>query len=632
MATSSCPQPLQARQMDNPDAFVTPAPRKRRRKAVINGAADDCFTCASRSVQCDRRRPYCTQCLGLGMQCSGYKTTLTWGVGVASRGKLRGLSWPVSGSQQAASATVAASTRKAAESERRPPPFPSRSRPRPRPRPAPKTTARPSSKRSRVDRPARKIATAAASTSSPRDVDATLLPPPGPFDPAIYHSSAPPGSSMRSAAPPSQDEDEYLVLANSTGPGLSNSYQGNSAVSLRKPRPEVGHLEPMPIPCVPYLHGPTTQLLHPPASQQDVSNNDFNSENSNLPPQLREFSPRNGRDQHHHMATSQIGFAPRWSQKAMYDADKEESEEKADANFHNNESLNAGPKPSVYSPRTAYHQQDSNHKGQTSFIPQPMSMQLIGRTPRMQYLISYYAEVISPVIVAFDSPANPYRMFILELAKSSETLQHALAALSLSNLRQRKKHWGLSAGKTLPARQSSTAHCRMAGLSCEEGFGLLAPEEQQKEESFHKAMAITSLNAQLAHPIHRLADSVLATVLILCLFHMCDTGVAKFQPQLAGVKKLLALRRSANRNCSDVVKWYTRMFVWFDVMTATINNRDCELNGDYLDIAASGHDDWALANMAGCDASMFKIIGHLGRLNMLSQEKAMETYPGNQWP
>src|SRR5207248_517461 len=38
---------------------------------------------------------YCGQCIEMGKECSGYRTTLTWGVGVASRGKLRGMSLPV---------------------------------------------------------------------------------------------------------------------------------------------------------------------------------------------------------------------------------------------------------------------------------------------------------------------------------------------------------------------------------------------------------------------------------------------------------------------------------------------------------------------------------------------------------
>jgi hypothetical protein len=71
------------------------AVRKRRRRAPAGGAADDCFTCSKRNIKCDRRRPYCSQCLEIGNECSGYKTQLTWGVGVASRGKLRGLSLPI---------------------------------------------------------------------------------------------------------------------------------------------------------------------------------------------------------------------------------------------------------------------------------------------------------------------------------------------------------------------------------------------------------------------------------------------------------------------------------------------------------------------------------------------------------
>ena len=69
--------------------------RKRRRRAPASGASDDCFACTKRNTKCDRRRPYCSQCLEVGKECSGYKTQLTWGVGVASRGKLRGLSLPV---------------------------------------------------------------------------------------------------------------------------------------------------------------------------------------------------------------------------------------------------------------------------------------------------------------------------------------------------------------------------------------------------------------------------------------------------------------------------------------------------------------------------------------------------------
>lgn len=76
-------------------------PRKRRRRAPASGASDDCFSCSKSNTKCDRRRPYCSQCLEFGAECSGYKTQLTWGVGVASRGKLRGLSLPIARSAPA---------------------------------------------------------------------------------------------------------------------------------------------------------------------------------------------------------------------------------------------------------------------------------------------------------------------------------------------------------------------------------------------------------------------------------------------------------------------------------------------------------------------------------------------------
>lgn len=68
---------------------------KRRRRAPPSGASEPCHTCRQNGRVCDRRRPYCTQCIETKGTCSGYRTQLTWGVGVASRGKLRGLSLPV---------------------------------------------------------------------------------------------------------------------------------------------------------------------------------------------------------------------------------------------------------------------------------------------------------------------------------------------------------------------------------------------------------------------------------------------------------------------------------------------------------------------------------------------------------
>ena len=101
----ACPAPTTA--ADPP----TVPQRKRRRRAPASGASDDCFTCLKRNAKCDRRRPYCSQCLEVGNECSGYKTQLTWGVGVASRGKLRGLSLPVARSAPAPKSPTRTRTR-----------------------------------------------------------------------------------------------------------------------------------------------------------------------------------------------------------------------------------------------------------------------------------------------------------------------------------------------------------------------------------------------------------------------------------------------------------------------------------------------------------------------------------------
>jgi hypothetical protein len=252
-------------------------------------------------------------------------------------------------------------------------------------------------------------------------------------------------------------------------------------------------------------------------------------------------------------------------------------------------------------------------------------MTSIGKTPRMKYLINYYSEVISPVIVAFDSPSNPYRTHILQLAAGNETLQHAISALSASNLRQRRETGALSTGKTGPARRSSMAHLSLTDATWLPAETQLTVQEQVREESFHKCFSIKSLNAQLADPLVRKDDSILATLLILCLFHICDSGVAKFKTQFAGVKKLLSLRGEDAGCESRRTKWFTRMFAWFDAMTATVNNRDGELGQVHLDMSALSDEEWALENLAGCDGQLFKTTAKLGRLNLLSQGQAVES-------
>lgn len=113
-------------------------------------------------------------------------------------------------------------------------------------------------------------------------------------------------------------------------------------------------------------------------------------------------------------------------------------------------------------------------------------------------------------------------------------------------------------------------------------------------------------------------DSVLATILMLCHYRMCETGVAQFKTQFAGVKKLLGMRASGVETGNW--GWMESMFTFFDAITATVNDREAQLRGGYLEmIALPVSPDHSLENLAGCDGKLFKTIATLGRLNLLSQ-------------
>lgn len=59
-----------------------------------------CYTCRRRRVICDRALPTCRKCHLAGRQCLGYKKPLTWVRGLASRGKMMGLTFDdVAGNQ-----------------------------------------------------------------------------------------------------------------------------------------------------------------------------------------------------------------------------------------------------------------------------------------------------------------------------------------------------------------------------------------------------------------------------------------------------------------------------------------------------------------------------------------------------
>ncbi|KAJ5107175.1 hypothetical protein N7456_003850 [Penicillium angulare] len=547
MSESAAQQPPEppkgkGRKAADPNAPV----RKRRKRTVVSGAPDDCFTCSKRGARCDRRRPYCSQCLELGRECSGYKTTLTWGLGVASRGKLRGQKLPVMDN--------------AAEG------------------PA-KSSAKPSQAQKSLPTPPQ-------NRTAPRDSKPAAPAP----DPAI--SAGMGFSNMNAAGLDAMDSNTWRQSSISNTP---DSF--NMTWSMDMPDPHTLSSAPaippqisgLPMPSQP---GASNRLSPSMASVVSVKSEGSGSY-PGVSPETTFASPlwpvaKNWAASH--------GRSPIQERSPKQEVDEEYERTNPESSIL----WNAGHSPS-YS--------------------QLLLARSIGRTPRLRYLIGYFTEVIAPMIVAFDSPTNPFKTHVLRLALESEALQEAIATLSTSNLRQRRERNHMSTERTLPARMSSMAHRALTDEAFQDKYGMSVPEGYAREENHHRAMAVKALNADLADPHRRLSDSVLATLLVLCLFHGCDTGVAEFRTQFAGVTRLLAIRMRHSRALTDNLKWFIRMFSWLDTLTATTNDRDVQLRGRCLDISSITDGEWGLENLAGCDGRLFKLISQLGRLNLLSQDQ-----------
>ncbi|CAF9930267.1 MAG: hypothetical protein ALECFALPRED_004566 [Alectoria fallacina] len=623
-----------------PQQAAQPAgsPRKRRRRAPTTGAADDCFACQERQTKCDRRRPYCTPCLDQGKDCSGYKTQLTWGVGVASRGKLRGLSLPIPKSKRAAQSMDEEDDKKT-------------NGPKKLAKLGPTRRATDSLNNAQLRSPTSAPTTGSTVTSTTYN-----------FVNMDPNSSASTTSPSPMLPPPSF---EWRAP--------SSLFQGRDSQQVRK-RPRRHTLQPL---SVPTMH-PTRDYGVMPMTASVIGgygHHDFGLSSQISPmvpsftgygivsPTYKDFTsssmvPSSCEDNfftsHETLGwprdnlSSSLG--PNHSNQDYRQQDTFYADLMATANptdsmlptqqtfpphdlgvtsASDTSSLTAGSKYPVYASHSSALVADDVGDHPSSVVPRLLPSLAIGNTPKLQYLIDYYDKVISPVIVAFDGPTNPYRSHILSLAVESETLQHAIAALSASNLRMRRGHNPLSTNRSSQSisssshdysvRKSSIAHSLMdVGI---DRLPETSASEPSHDELYHKGASIKALNEQLADPLRRKDDSILATLLILCLYHICDTGVAKFKTQFAGVKKILALRGGTKGDNSKATNWLTIMFTWFDAMTASVNDRESQLDGDDLDMSTVNGDEWALENLAGCDGRLFKLIAKLGRLNLLSQNK-----------
>lgn len=620
-------RPIPANQADGP------SPRKRRKRAPAAGAADDCFTCSSRGYKCDRRRPYCSQCLDEGKDCAGYKTQLTWGVGVASRGKLRGLSLPVAGTKKAVPAPKArhrqsVSVSSIATQEVHPTPI---------------SIPSPASSRS--------------NTSIHRDKHSISPPVNSPFPPTWetpvmpqhsthgYHNgmlAESPISPMAFTFPPNQAtfspverpqhfggyRHDRMHSMHSVYPSPASDgpiYTQATSETLYAEAPPFSRPPPLSIPIPP----PQTQYGLAPFTP-------FDTAFDRVSPHVGTFFAQAGEayvtDETQQSYSGDAKVQPVSASQEQPNFTREACSEVLLTVPEEDYEVEEIPRTDASNKLVTYHDAGSP-VGLGLHIPNSFngSFQNIGMTPRLQYLINYYAEVITPVIVAFDSPSNPFRTHILRLATKSEALQHAVGALAASNLRQRRSTGVLSTCKTDTARRSSLAHLTLSRTDVPE---LWDQQHAAQEETALKNHAIALLNQQLSQPVERLQDSALAVLLILCLFHMCDTGVAKFSTQFKGVRKLLALRKASGSRNSVEAEFCTRMFAWWDGVTSSVNEREGVFgNGPLPPTVApafehsNGDSDtssWSLECLAGIDSGLFRVVSRLGRLNLLAQGENVE--------
>lgn len=264
----------------------------------------------------------------------------------------------------------------------------------------------------------------------------------------------------------------------------------------------------------------------------------------------------------------------------------------------------------------------SSHSGPDHSLPWPsvldqpalpVSQDLIAKIP---FFMSYYENTMCPGMVFIDGPTNPFREHVMALAQTSRSLQHAICALAACNLRMKRK--------------LSLAHGQDDNKDVVVGPDPTHSDDRTLSEEYqHRNLAVHLLNEQLNDPAKARGDAVLATILLLCHYRMAESGIAKFHTQFAGVKKILGMRRSSPFPPSRDSAWMESLFTYFDAISASINDREAQLNSAFYGALPDAQLlPPGAENLVGCDRELFKTIIKLGRLNLLSQHRPVQNLVG----
>ncbi|EGS21078.1 gal4-like Zn(II)2Cys6 binuclear cluster DNA-binding domain-containing protein [Thermochaetoides thermophila DSM 1495] len=646
--------------------------RKRRRRAPAGGAADDCFTCAKRNVKCDRRRPYCSQCLEIGNECSGYKTQLTWGVGVASRGKLRGLSLPIAKAPPVNPPKPAKAPAPASSTTRRSTTTTSTTSTTTTTNPATTTTTNPAPTLPTAPWPAEHDDRAGkdeidmahhhrnpsmppvTSPFHPYDVPPISQPEPAP-PPGWTHipftASMPPNPSDTTRfAPPRglqipvttpndimqremiqtpidamSDMDYMSPIAHSFprddistfvhSPMVYDSFPSHTSPIPQSPVASIMMEQTRaPAPCSSLVYAPPelpsslqSHMSHVDSLDAQLSRKfppecDVMSESKPMPPRC---------------SSSWQKLTPGQSVPGTPDLDT----------TYSSSAQSYGPFLSSSSNTDEESVSQSVPDRNPVPWPGPMSIPSQPSSPVLQvspdlinkipFFMDYYEKTMCPSMVFIDGPGNPFRDHILRLSSTSRSLQHAICALAACNLRMKRK---LSLG--LHGRDGE----RRLDMSPIDSGSSVQPKDQSLAEEYqHRNLAVRLLNEQLNDPERSTHDSVLATILLLCHYRMAESGVAKFQTQFAGVKKILGLRQMSPFPASRESAWMEALFTYLDAVSASINNREPQLSNSLCSVHPDSNPlPLGTENLVGCDRELFKTIVKLGRLNMLSQHRPVQ--------
>ncbi|KAK3378234.1 fungal-specific transcription factor domain-containing protein [Podospora didyma] len=590
--------------------------RKRRRRAPAGGAADDCFTCAKRNVKCDRRRPYCSQCLEIGNECSGYKTQLTWGVGVASRGKLRGLSLPIA----------------------KAPPVNNGKVPVKSPIVRTRTSSTASTNQWMPDQDGR----------LPRDdmdmsgirnpsLPATPYHPYGMSQMSPTEQQPPTGWTHISFSPVmSNDGSRYSGRGHQMGvssPGemMATSMDSMSDVDYMSPMSHSFPRDDLP----PFLHSPSIIYEGFPSHSSPMPQSPVSAimiEQPRAPPTscpslvYAPSEPASSLQSHMSHVDS---LEAQLSRKMAQDCDVLVPETPDMETYSTSVQSHGGFwAPSNADEESANQQNiaEQNSVRWSSFPSQPpspvlqVSSDLISKMP---FFMDYYEKTMCPGMVFIDGPGNPFREHILQLATSSRSLQHAICALATCNLRMKRRLSLGQHGRDIGEKRIDT--------SLIDSGSDTQPEDQSLSEEYqHRNLAVRLLNEQLNDAEKSTHDSVLATILLLCHYRMAESGIAKFHTQFAGVKKILGMRRMSPFPASRDSTWMEALFTYFDAISASINDRETQLNTSFYGVLPDAQLlPPGAENFVGCDRELFKTIIKLGRLNLLSQHRPVQNLLSN---